>query len=44
VAGFGNTVFEILYASAANGVNVKKPSPTARPNLQVAMEAPTQHI
>jgi len=23
LAGFGNTVFEVLYASVANGINVK---------------------
>jgi len=53
VAGFGNTIFEILYAPVANGhmlriklctPNWKKPSPTARPSLQVTMEDPMQHI
>jgi len=51
-AGFGNTVYEILYASVVNGRtqgitckrNCKKPSPTAKLSFQVTMEAPTQHI
>ena len=50
--GFVNTAFEIRYASVVNGQmkiklcirNWKKPSPTARPSVQVTMEAPTQDI
>jgi len=63
VAGFGNTVFEILHASCATNIknycklctninnffklctrNWMNPSPTARPSLQITMEAQTQHI